>query len=138
MTDTAPVFPPGRYGRRRAAPRTRPWAVSLLLGGVVAAGLGVAWQLYQRYGDPVYDVTVIRVDEITDTGVTIDFAVNVPPGGTALCAVRARAYSGAEVGRGEVAVTAQPGQRRASTSYRLATSARPFTGEVQRCRAPRG
>ncbi|HET8683178.1 MAG TPA: DUF4307 domain-containing protein [Micromonosporaceae bacterium] len=139
MTQThasAPIFPPGRYGRRRRARRTPAWVVGVLVAAVVAAALGVAWRLYQQYGDPVYDVSVTRFDEITETGVTVEFAVNVPPGGGATCVVRARAYSGAQVGQTELTVTAEPGQRRVVTRYRLATSARPFTGEVPRCRAP--
>ncbi|HET8657607.1 MAG TPA: DUF4307 domain-containing protein [Micromonosporaceae bacterium] len=141
MTQThasAPIFPPGRYGRRRRARRTPGWMVGVLVAAVVAAGLGVAWRLYQQYGDPAYDVSVIRVDEITGTGVTVEFAVNVPPGGSATCVVRARAYSGEQVGRAEVTVTAEPGRRRVVTRYRLATSAQPFTGEVTRCRPPGG
>ncbi|HZN20268.1 MAG TPA: DUF4307 domain-containing protein [Micromonosporaceae bacterium] len=141
MTQThasAPIFPPGRYGRRRSARRTPGWVVGVLAAVVVAAGLGMAWRLYQQYGDPAYDVSVIRFDEITEAGVTVEFAVNVPRGGSATCVVRARAYSGEQVGQTEVTVTAEPGQRRVVTRYRLATSARPFTGEVPRCRPPAG
>ncbi len=131
---TAPVFPPGRYGRRRER-RRRPWVAAVLAGVVLVAGALMAYRLYRQYGDPTYQAEVIRYTDIADTQVVIDFQVTVPAGGSAVCAVRARAYDGAEVGRGEVAVRAEPGQTRAVASHTLPTRARPFIGEVVRCRA---
>jgi hypothetical protein len=127
------VFPPGRYGRRRER-RRRPWLAPALLAVVVVGGVLMAARLYQLYGDPDYDATVIRYTGITDSRIVVDFQVRVPAGGTAVCAVRARAYDGAEVGRAEVPVSAAPGQRLATTSYQLTTNRRPFIGEVVRCR----
>lgn len=134
-TAGAPVFPPGRYGRRRAPGRRRPWLTALLLAVVLAALSLAAVRLYQRYGDPTYDAQVITYTDVTDTGILVDFQVTVPPGGSALCLLRARSVDGAEVAREQVTVTARPGERAVRAQHRLATSARPFIGEVVRCRA---
>jgi hypothetical protein len=109
----------------------------VLAGVVIIAALAVAVRLYRVYGDPMYRAQVVRFTDITDSQVVIDFRVTVPSGGSAVCLVRARSRDGAEVGHAEVKVTAPPGQERAQTSYRLATSARPIIGEVIRCRATR-
>jgi hypothetical protein len=107
--------------------------VALVL--VVLATVALAARLYQQYGDPTYDAQVTRLTEITDSQIMIEFRVVVPPGGSAVCTVRARSRAGAEVGHAEVGVSAAPGERSAVTAYRLATTERPFTGEVPRCRA---
>lgn len=133
-TPGAPVFPPGRYGRRRAPHRRRPWVVALLLVVVLAAGVALAARLYRQYG-PAYDAQVTAYTEITDTQVVIEFRVSVPAGGEAICVLRARSRDGAEVGKAEVLVSAAPGETRPITAYRLVTTARPVTGEVVRCRA---
>lgn len=135
---TAPVFPPGRYGRRRAPRRVPRWLPVLLVGGVLLVGLLVAVRLYQQYGDPMYRVTGTTVSNVTDAGLTIDFTVAVPAGGSAVCMLRARAYSGEDVGKAEVTVTAPAGQRQAAGSHRLLTSKRAFHGEVIRCAPPGG
>ncbi|MEQ4301222.1 DUF4307 domain-containing protein [Plantactinospora sp. B6F1] len=130
----APVFPPGRYGRRRALRRRRPW-VSALLAVVLLAVLGaVSYRLYRQYGDPNYDAQVITYTEITDSQLMLEFRVTVPEGGSATCVLRARSRDGAEVAREEVRVTAEPGQRHLTIRHRLATTARPILGEVLRCR----
>lgn len=129
-----PVFPPGRYGRRRE-PRRRPWLVALLLAVVIAVGAVLAVRLYRQYGDPTYDAQVLRYTDITDTQVLIEFRVIVPAGGEAICVVRARSRDGAEVGKAEVLVDAAPGETRPVVAYRLVTTARPINGEVVRCRA---
>ncbi|WBB77406.1 DUF4307 domain-containing protein [Micromonospora sp. WMMD882] len=132
----APVFPPGRYGRRRQARRRRPWLTALLVAVVVVALGLAAFRLYQRYGDPTYDAQVITYTDVTDTGILVDFQVNVPPGGSAVCLLRARSVDGAEVAREQVPVTADGQDRVVRLQHRLTTSARPFIGEVVRCHAP--
>ena len=102
----------------------------VLIAGLVLA----ATQLYRRYGDPEYKPEVITYTDISDTGVQVDFRVTVPEGGAAVCLVRARSHAGAEVGREEVTVTAPPGQRHVTARHRVTTTARPFIGEVVRCR----
>ncbi|MFY1673098.1 DUF4307 domain-containing protein [Plantactinospora sp. WMMB334] len=130
---TAPVFPPGRYGRRRAPRRRRPWVSALLAVALVAALGAVSYRLYRQYGDPNYDAQVITYTEITDTQVVVDFRVTVPAGGSAVCVLRARSRDGAEVAREQVRVTAEPGQRHLTVRHRLVTTGRPLLGEVLRC-----
>ncbi|MFG2099034.1 DUF4307 domain-containing protein [Micromonospora echinaurantiaca] len=130
-----PVFPPGRYGRRRQPGRRRP-LLAALLAVVLVALLGlISFRLYRQYGDPNYQAQVITYTDITDTQVLVNFRVTVPEGGSAVCVLRARDRAGAEVAREEVTVTAPPGERQITTVHRLATSARPFIGEVLRCRS---
>jgi hypothetical protein len=126
----APLFPPGRYGRRREPRRRRRAGVALALAAVLLAGFAVAVILYQRYGDPAYRAEVVGYTDITDSQVVLRFRVHLPPGAGAVCAVRARARDGSVVGRAEVPVPAETPE----VTYRLATSARPFVGEVVRCR----
>ncbi|MEH0843433.1 DUF4307 domain-containing protein [Micromonospora sp. CPCC 205711] len=130
----APIFPSGRYGRRREPGRRRPLLTWLLMAALLAGLTLAATQLYARYGDPTYDPEVITYTDVTDDGVRIDFRVTVPAGGSAVCLLRARSRDGAEVGREEVTVTARPGERHLTARHRITTTARPFVGEVLRCR----
>ncbi|WP_431973224.1 DUF4307 domain-containing protein [Micromonospora haikouensis] len=134
ITPGAPVFPPGRYGRRREPGRRRPALVALLATALVAALGLAAFSMYGKYGDPTYDAQVITYTDITDSQVVVDFRVTVPAGGSATCVLRARSHEGAEVAREEVTVAARPGESQAAARHRLATTARPFIGEVVRCR----
>lgn len=129
-----PVFPPGRYGRRRA-PRRRRWPLWVVGALLIVVTVALSARLYGQYGDPMYDARVLRYTEVTDRQIVVEFRVTVPPGGAAVCAVRARSEAGAEVGRAEVPVRAEPGRNTAHAVYRLATTGRPVTGEVVRCRA---
>ncbi|MFB6393905.1 DUF4307 domain-containing protein [Polymorphospora lycopeni] len=131
----ASMFPPGRYGRRREARRTRPWIVGALVAVLVIGGLGLSVRLYRMWGDPTYDAKVITYTEITDRQILVDFQVTVPEGGSAVCVLRARSRDGAEVAREEVRVDAPAGEKHPVVRHRLATSARPMIGEVMRCRA---
>ncbi|GGK14895.1 membrane protein [Pilimelia terevasa] len=138
MTDTtgsnappAPVFPPGRYGRRREARHVRrsPW-VAAGLACVVAAGVALAVRGYREFGDPAFTPQVISYTDATDTSITIHYRVHLRSGAGAVCAVRARSRDGTVVGRADAAVPAgAPVQR-----YVLRTTGRPFVGEVLRCR----
>lgn len=132
----APVFPPGRYGRRRERRRRRPVLTALVGLALVAALSTIVVRLYQQYGGLEYDATVITYTEITDSQVLIDFRVTVPPGGSAVCVLRARDRDGAQVAREQVTVTAQPDEREVRAQHRLVTEGRPFIGEVLRCRRP--
>ncbi|MFI7425606.1 DUF4307 domain-containing protein [Micromonospora sp. NPDC049836] len=129
-----PVFPPGRYGRRREPGRRRP-LLPALVAVVLLAVLGLAAaKLYRQYGDPDYRAEVITYTGITDSRVVVDFRVTVPPGGSATCLLRARTHDGAEVGHVEATVTAAAGQRHVTAQREVPTTARPFIGEVLRCR----
>lgn len=132
-TAAAPVFPPGRYGRRRERQRRRPWLVAGLALVTVMIGALVAVRLYKNYGDPAYDAQVITYTDISDTGLTLTFRVAIPAGGEARCVVRARSRDGAEVGKQEVLVRDRPGDGATPATQRLVTTARPFVGEVLRC-----
>ncbi|MFC0004520.1 DUF4307 domain-containing protein [Micromonospora siamensis] len=129
----APVFPPGRYGRRREAGR-RPLTGRLVAAALIGVLVLAAWQLYEKYGDPKYDPQLITYTDITDNQVQVVFRVAVPPGGSATCLLRARDHDGAEVGHDEVTVTAPRRQTHVTVQHRVATTARPFIGEVLRCR----
>ncbi|MFC5923530.1 DUF4307 domain-containing protein [Micromonospora vulcania] len=138
ISSGAPIFPAGRYGRRRApggrTRRTLLAALALVL--LVAALTLISVRLYRQYGDPVYDAQVITYTDITDKQVVVDFRVTVPKGGSAVCVLRARDRAGTEVAREQVTVTADAGERHVTTRHRLATTARPFIGEVLRCGPP--
>lgn len=128
-----PVFPPGRYGRRREPRRSRRWLRLLSVVAAVAVTIGIAVRFYQRFGDPNYQPQLITYTEITDSQVVVDFSVTLPPGSSAVCLVRALARDGSVVGSEEVQVTAPPGERLVTVSHRLATTARPMAGDVPRC-----
>jgi hypothetical protein len=108
--------------------------LAALVAGVVAVGTISAQQFARQYGPGrPYHPTVERFYEITDRQVVVEFTVAVPAGETAICAVRARAAHGGEVGRDEIRVDPPPGVTRPLVVHRLATTERPITGEVQRC-----
>lgn len=132
---TTPVFPPGRYGRRRDG-RRRLAAPIIFAVVVAAAAIGLAIKMYDQYGDPAYDAQIVRWIDITDTQVTLDFTVRVPEGGAAVCSLRARDYDGAEVGSRTVTVQASPGETTIEASEVVPTTAKAFVGDVLRCRAP--
>jgi hypothetical protein len=133
-TTDRPVFPPGRYGRRRD-PRRRRVPLPLLLALLGAlVGLVVTVRLYQRYGTVAHRPEVFAIEEFADDHVTFGFRVYKPPGEASTCQVRARARNGAEVGAADVAVPAgAPGTDSVTVRYRLATTGRPVSAEVIRC-----
>jgi hypothetical protein len=131
---TAPVFPPGRYGRRRDGRRRLfvPAVLALLLG---VAAVFLVIRLYGQYGDPDYDAQIVGWSDVTDTQMTIRFTVRVPPGGSATCGLRARDYGGLEVGRRTVTVTAKQSARTIDASEVVPTSTKAAVGDVIRCAA---
>ena len=132
---TTPVFPPGRYGRRRDGRRRLLLpAVLAVLVGITAVFLVV--RLYGQYGDPDYDAQIVGWSDVTDRQLTIRFTVRVPAGGSATCGLRARDYAGAEVGRRTVTVAAPGSATSVEASEVVATTARAAVGEVVRCAAP--
>ena len=132
---TNPVFPPGRYGRRRDGRRRL--AAPIIFGVIVAVvAVFLSVRLYQQYGDPTYDAQIVRWTGSTETQVTIDFTVRVPPGAAATCTLRARDYDGGEVGNRTVTVRATGNESTITASEVVPTTAKAFVGEVLRCRAP--
>jgi hypothetical protein len=133
ITSTAaPVFPPGRYGRRRAPRRARRWLPAVVALVAVVAGLALTLRLHQQYGEGAYDAALVRYTDVTDHQVVVHFRVNLPAGKSATCTVRARNRAGVEVGRADVRVPPSRDER-PLISYRLATSERPVSGEIRGC-----
>jgi hypothetical protein len=130
---TAPAFPPGRYGRRRDGRRhlAVPAAVLAL---VLALAVLIAVRLYRVYGDPDYDAQIVGWTGVTATQMTIQFTVQVPPGGAATCLLTAQTYDGAQVGSRTVTVRAAGGARTITASAVVSTTARASAGKVVGCR----
>jgi hypothetical protein len=132
---TTPVFPPGRYGRRRDG--RRHWLLPVVFGVLVlAVSLLAAVRLYRQYGDPDYDARIVGWSDVTPARMTIEFTVRVPAGGAAVCVLRARTYDGAEVGRREVTVSATGDATQIRARENVPTSTAAAVGDVVRCRPP--
>jgi hypothetical protein len=132
VSERAP-WPAGRYGRRRERRgASRPTVIVLaLVAAAVFTLIGV--RLYQAYGDGDYTASVTAFDEITDTQVVVTFMIRMPADGQAVCLVRARDKTGAEVGREEITVRPGTDPARTMVTHRLVTTERPVTGEVKGC-----
>ncbi|MEU7907833.1 DUF4307 domain-containing protein [Actinoplanes sp. NPDC049118] len=133
---THPVFPPGRYGWRRDGRRRLFAPIALAVVVAVAVGF-LAVRLYGRYGDPDYNAQIVGWSDVTESRITVEFTVRVPPGGSATCGLRARNFDGAEVGRATVTVTAEGSARNIEARETVPTTARAAVGEVLRCAAAR-
>jgi Domain of unknown function (DUF4307) len=129
---TTPVFPPGRYGRRRDGRRH---LLAPIMAGVLvlAASVALTIRLYHQYGQTDYQGQIVGWSDVTDASVRIRFTVQVPPGGSASCVLRARAYDGSEVGRRTVTVTARGDATTIETAEPVPTTARASVGDVIRC-----
>jgi Domain of unknown function (DUF4307) len=125
-----PVFPPGRYGHRREPRPRHRVAVAIVAVIVAVAALGIAVKLFQQYGDPEYNPTVVQFYDITDHGITVQFEVTKPADKRATCIVRAKAADGSEVGSADVQA---PTGADVLVTYHLTTSRRPVDVEVPRC-----
>jgi Domain of unknown function (DUF4307) len=125
-----PVFPPGRYGRRRAPRRRRRWVTVVVALVVLVAAAAISIRLYRQYGVPDYQPTVRRQFDVSDTGVSIEFEVHKPADREATCHLRALARTGEQVGSADVVA---PAGDPAVVTYHLPTSKRPVLAEVVRC-----
>ena len=136
MTDqdatATPVFPPGRYGRRRAERRRRPWLTVLVGALVMVASAGIGYRLYKQYGDPEHSPRILSESERTADHVTIRFEVRSDGHNPSVCIVRARAQDGLVVGSADVPV---PAGKRIVQTYTLATRERAFVVDIPKCRA---
>ena len=131
---STPVFPPGRYGRRRRPPGRRRWLVYALMALVALGGLAVAVKLYQQYDRPAFEARVTGLRSASEREITVDFEVRVPAGAGAVCTVRARDYGGTTVGQAQVTLPAgDPGVTLLRASHTVATSGKPFVGDVPGC-----
>lgn len=127
---SAPIFPAGRYGRRREPRRNTRGLVLLLAAAGTLVGVLLAVVLYQRYGTPDYRPQVVNFQTAGDH-VTMRFQVHKPSGDPATCHVRARNRDGVEVGAADVAV---PAGKTVTVTYTLVTSGPPVSAEVPVCR----
>jgi hypothetical protein len=130
---TNPVFPPGRYGRRRDG-RRRPIVPIVVLALVVAASVLLSVKLYQRFGQTDYQAQIVGWQPTTDTTMTIKFTVKVPAGKSAECVLRARDYGGNEVGRRTVVVKPADASATAiEADEPVTTTKRGSVGDVVGC-----
>ncbi|MEU4159343.1 DUF4307 domain-containing protein [Actinoplanes sp. NPDC026670] len=131
---TAPVFPPGRYGRRREGGRRRLAPVlAVAIFAVVISGITYAY--YDKFGQTDYTADIIGWSIPSDTEMVVEFRVRVPAGGAAMCMVRARDYDGYEVGRQAVTVRAADGGGAVEVSQAVTTESKASVGDVMGCRA---
>jgi hypothetical protein len=131
---TAPVFPPGRYGRRRDGHRRRwPLIVAAVIFAIGAVGLSVKY--YDKFGQTDYTADIIGWSDSSDTELVIQFQVRVPAGGAATCMLRARDYDGFEVGRRAVVIPAPAGGGSVERSEAVQTRSRASVGDVMGCRS---
>ncbi len=133
MTPTsAPVFPAGRYGHRREPAGRRRWLIPVLLVPVVLAALWITFTLWDKYGHPTFSPSTPSAVDVTDTSVTVRFTVTKDAGQTGSCRVRARDYSGSQVGYAEVPVGTGS---ELTISYPLPTTARAYAVDILGCTA---
>ncbi|WP_250001090.1 DUF4307 domain-containing protein [Actinoplanes sp. M2I2] len=132
---TEPVFPPGRYGRRRSG-RRRPVVPIVVLALVVIGSLLLSFRLFQQFGQTDYEPQIVGWSEPSDAVLSIEFKVRVPAGGAAECVLRARDYDGFEVGRRTVVVRASGNETTIDAKETVPTTARASVGDVPSCRPP--
>jgi hypothetical protein len=131
-TATAPVFPPGRYGRRREPRRNRRWLTYLLLVPVLVAGTWLALRLYHQYGDSTYQPIVSDFTVVNDHRVDVQLEVSKANAKPAVCRLQAQDSNAGEVGYAEVPV---PEGSDVHVGYSLTTNARAFVVTVLGCNA---
>ena len=127
---SGPVFPPGRYGRRREATRRR-WGLPLAVAIVVAVMGLVAVKLYVQYGTQQYSPTVLSLTNVTNSTVTVRFRLE-KPNPPAICTVNAEARDGTILGSADVPV---PAGTAVTVTYTVTTSGLPYIAEVPACHA---
>ena len=128
MTE-APVFPSGRYGRRREPRRARRWVPAIVLVLVILVTFWLAERAFSRYGDP-YQPHVTGLEQVTDTSATVVFTVRQPDRRPVACRLQARDGNGVEVGYVEVTLHAGGTVRET-----VGTTGRAQVVDVLGCRA---
>jgi hypothetical protein len=130
--DAGPMFPPGRYGRRReSAGRRRRWAVPTVALVIVAVMALITVKLYVQYGRDAFSPNVIGSSNITDSSITVTFTVTKGEGVGGSCTVAAYTYGDQQVGEAQVPVPRAGTQAR--ITYTLATTAKAYIAEVPAC-----
>ena len=128
----APMFPPGRYGRRRERPGRPRWIMPTLLCVALAITGLIATKLYFQYGNDDVSATLISSTNVTDSSITVTFDVTKRDRAAATCTVEAFTYDNVQVGTAQVPV---PEGTTVKVKYTLATTARPYVAEVPACQA---
>ncbi|NMO51018.1 DUF4307 domain-containing protein [Actinoplanes sp. TBRC 11911] len=129
---TLPVYPPGRYGRRRSGRRRRVLPLALL-ALVIVASLLLSVRLYQQYGESDYKAQIVGWTATTATSMNIEFKVQVPAGRAASCTLRARDYGGNELGRRTVVVRPTGDATTIQAKESVPTTAKGSVGDVLGC-----
>lgn len=130
---TTPVFPPGRYGRRRSGKRRSILPIAVLVL-VIAGSLALSTRLYQQFGKIDYEAQIVGWDaEPAADRLTIEFKVRVPAGEPASCVLRARDYDGFQVGRRTVVVRPVGDATTIQARETVPTTARASVGDVLGC-----
>jgi hypothetical protein len=129
--DVSPVFPPGRYGRRREPGGTRRWPrrVALAIGVVIT--LAIAVKLYGQYGSQDYTPTVLNYTNISDSSITVEFQVDKADP-AAECTLQAFTHSGVQVGEAQVPVGRGDQVR---ITYALTTTEKAYIVQVPACQS---
>jgi hypothetical protein len=101
------MFPPGRYGRRRAPGRKRSRWVVPVIAVAVAAIMGLlSVKLYHDYGTPEFTPNVVKLTNATNNSVDVTFTVAKPSGDAAICTVDALTSAGSALGTADISVPA--------------------------------
>ena len=129
---TTPVFPAGRYGRRRSGRRRR-ILPAVLLVLVIAGSVVLSVRLYQQYGQTDYQAQIVGWEDPSDSRLVIEFRVRVPAGRAATCVLRARDYNGNELGRRTVTVRPAGNGTTIDAKEPVSTTARASVGDVLGC-----
>jgi len=131
-TDGSPVFPPGRYGRRRSGRRRRALP-TILLALVIAGSVLVSVRLYHQYGQTDYQAQIVGWNTPSDAQLTIRFTVRVPAGRAASCTLRARDFDGNTLGQRDVVVRPAGDATTIEAEETVSTTARAVVGDVLGC-----
>ena len=118
--------PEGRYDEPRRLPRPLAYALAGAVGVLVLLGTFLAWQRSSAHRS---SASVISYRAVDDHHLEIRFDVAKDAGSTVVCALRAVASDGAEVGKKDV--TVGPGPRVVTAT--VPTSRLAAVGEVVGC-----
>jgi hypothetical protein len=129
-TTDQPIYPPGRYGRRREPrpPRRGRTVLVAIVGGLV--GLVLALLMFERY-HARYQPQVINF-KLEERSATVRFEVTHQGERELVCHVRSRSRDGVVVGSADVRV---PQGHRGPTTHTFPTTDTPVSAEVTVCRA---
>jgi len=128
-TTTGPIYPSGRYGRRRELGRNRRGLPVLVGMAGALVGLVLAVIMFNRYQSR-YEPQVVRF-ETTDRSATIHFHVTHQGERDLDCHARSRARDGRVVGTATVRV---PAGETGTITHTLTTTRPPVSAEVTVCR----